>query len=249
MTMDRVFFFSTCLVEHIYPDVGMDAVALLELCGYRCEVPPQQTCCGQPGYNSGATEASRAVAEHTLNVFSQEPLPIIVPSASCADMIKNHYPKLFLEGSPRHQQAIDLASRCFEFIDFIADKLPTSPPRDEPKNAMLHISCSARRGTKTYERWQQSLEYAFGAPAIEPEDAFECCGFGGTFSLKSPAISTVMAEDKCRGLMANGNETFYSGDCGCLMHLNSYAEKQALPIRGKHIITTLAERLGVANAK
>jgi L-lactate dehydrogenase complex protein LldE len=247
--MKRVYFFSTCLIEHLYPDVGMDAVALLELCGYRCEVPSQQTCCGQPGYNSGATEASLAVAEHTLNVFSQEPLPIIVPSASCADMIKNHYPKLFRDGSPLHQQAIALASRCFEFIDFVVDKLPKPLPNDASRSAMLHISCSARRGTKTYESWQQALDKAFDAPTIEPIDAFECCGFGGTFSLKSPAISTVMAEDKCQGLMANGNDTFYSGDCGCLMHLNSYAEKQALPIKGKHIITTLAERLGVAHAK
>lgn len=249
MTTARVYFFSTCLIEHIYPDIGFDAMSVLGLCGYDCAVPLQQTCCGQPAYNSGSINDSRAVAEHTLNIFSEEPLPLIVPSASCADMIKNQYPKLFPYGSLQHEQALDLASRCFEFIDFIAKKLPEPSHELAPKQTMLHVSCSARRGIKVQKSWQLALERAFSLQSSEPEDEQECCGFGGTFSVKSPDISTVMAKDKCDALMAKGDQTFYSGDSGCLMHLNGFAEKQGMQINGKHIISALAARYGVANAK
>ncbi len=250
-----VTFFSTCLVEHVYPDAGIDSVALLELCGYQVQLPAYQSCCAQPAYNSGAFNDAVAVAKTTIDLLSDNNNPVIVPSAACADMIINHYPSLLSDNERFKAKALALSDRCFELIGFISDDLPSIEKqrfdalRHEPvspasSKIMLHNSCSARRGTKTSSTWRSSLEKS-GINVCEPNYAEECCGFGGTFAVKSPEISSVMADDKCKHLGDSHNH-FSSGDCGCLMHLNGYAEKQGLLIRGEHIATTLARQYGIA---
>jgi len=141
--------------------------------------------------------------------------------------------------------AKNLSERCFELIQFISPFLPSMS--DEKESIALHVSCSARRGIKSEESWVTSLQNS-GHVVEQPNYQNECCGFGGTFSVKAPEISSVMAEDKCKSLMAL-SPTFTSGDCGCLMHLNGYADKNKLVLKGKHIVSILAERYGVSDVR
>jgi len=242
-----VCFFSTCLVEHLYPNVGMDSLALLRLCNINAVLPEFQPCCGQPAYNSGATNEAKSVARNTIDILSASGLPVVVPSASCADMICQHYPNLFIDEPAYAAKAQALSERCYELINFIADKLPqtTEQTKADTKQMRLHVSCSAARGTRSSDSWKKALS-TIGLTPEEPEYAHECCGFGGTFAVKAPEISSSMAADKCQNLSKNNCSQFTSGDCGCLMNLNGYSEKQSLNLHGKHIATLLAQHYGVA---
>ncbi|KZZ79720.1 hypothetical protein A3767_10950 [Oleiphilus sp. HI0133] len=247
----QVYFFSTCLVEHLFPKVGMDCVALLELAGFEVVLPEYQSCCGQPAYNSGANLEAKNVATKTIDLLSKLDIPVIVPSASCADMLVSHYPRIFASDKTYKKKAQDLAARCHEAIRFVLPHLPElPPPAEESKtpNQRLHISCSARRAVDSAAAWQQAATY-LSMSAEEPEYAQECCGFGGTFSVKAPEVSSAMADDKVNHLSANGVRQFVSGDCGCLMHLNGYSEKQEIKLKGSHLATALAQSYGVSYEK
>ena len=247
----QVYFFSTCLVEHLFPKVGMDCVALLELAQFEVVLPEYQSCCGQPAYNSGADLEAKKVAMKTIDLLSKLNIPVIVPSASCADMLASHYPKMFATDKIYKAKAKALAERCHEAISFILPHLPeplpaSKEPTGNSQTHRLHVSCSARRGMDCGAAWQQAATRAKGN-IEEPEYAQECCGFGGTFSVKAPEVSSAMADDKVKKLGANGIEQFVSGDCGCLMHLNGYSEKQGFELRGEHLATTLARSYGVSH--
>lgn len=249
----QVYFFSTCLVEHLFPKVGMDCVALLELAQFEVVLPEYQSCCGQPAYNSGADLEAKKVAKKTIDLLSKLDIPIIVPSASCADMLISYYPKMFASDTIYQEKAKALAERCHEAIRFILPHLPeplsaSKDPSDNSQTQRLHVSCSARRGMDCSAAWQQAATLVNGS-AEEPEYAQECCGFGGTFSVKAPEVSSAMADDKVKKLSANNVRRFISGDCGCLMHLNGYSEKQGLNLKGEHLATALARAHGVSYEK
>ncbi|MDX1450947.1 MAG: (Fe-S)-binding protein [Oleiphilaceae bacterium] len=243
----RVYLFGTCLIDQLYPKVGMDALALLELCGYQVEFPLEQTCCGQPPYNSGYREAAFDVAKNVIKAFSQEPLPVVVPSASCAGMIKHHYAQLMAD-TPLAQAAQDLAARCVELVDFIADKLPYEQLQQSATNQhiSLHLSCSSLREVPVAQRWRDILTSLPGVTVSEPENAEECCGFGGTFAVKSPEISACMTADKAQHLSNLQSEHIVSGDCGCLMNIGSHLKHQTGEDPCVHIATIIAQAFGVA---
>lgn len=249
----QVYFFSTCLVEHLFPKVGVDCVALLELAQFEVILPEYQSCCGQPAYNSGADVEAKKVARRTIDLLSNFNIPVIVPSASCADMLISHYPKMFASDKVYQAKSKALAERCHEAISFILPHLPealstTENSKHSSQTQRLHISCSARRAINCSAAWHQAATRATDC-SEEPEYAQECCGFGGTFSVKAPEVSSAMADDKVKKLGANDVEHFVSGDCGCLMHLNGYCEKQGLELRGEHLATTLARSYGVGYGK
>jgi len=237
-----VYLFGTCLLDLYDPLAGMDAAKLLEFVGHQVIFPQDQSCCGQPPYNSGYANEAKAVAAKQLSIFGEQSHPLIVPSASCAAMFKHHYPALFA-GSPLEQKALSLAERTFELLDFIADKLPYDSLRTRPLvSVALHISCSARREMRVAERWLEILNKMPNISATEPAYAQECCGFGGTFAVKSPDISAKMTRDKASHLENTGADLIISGDGGCLLSLGGYLEKSGSHTRVMHVNRFLARQ-------
>jgi len=258
MKTKQVYLFGTCLIDVYYPQAGMDAIKLLELAGYEVVFPQAQTCCGQPAYNSGFKDLSLDVIRHTINTFSQHSLPLIVPSASCAGMIKHHYQHALKKESalPNDdtdaKNAAELAERTFELIDFLLDKLPYHRLKKRPSmRVCLHQSCSAQREMKVAASWEKILIRMPHIDVLKPQYADECCGFGGTFAVKSPDVSAVMTEDKCRAILNTQAEYIVSGDCGCLMnlsgHLEHRIEHQEEPIKPMHLASFIAQQFELSD--
>jgi len=232
------------LLDSFYPEYALDAAALLELCGYEVIVSPQQTCCAQPAYNSGYLNQALPVAKHTLSTYLADSLPVVIPSASCCDMIKHHYPKLLSDDPMQQQRASDLSERTHELIDFIVDRLPYDQAIKTNKTTVaLHISCSARRGTESTQAWKDTLTRLPGVKVLEPEYASECCGFGGTFSVKASTISQAMTHDKYAHLSQLKAEHIVTAEPGCLLNLDAYQQKQ---FNGAHSApSSLAQTLSI----
>jgi L-lactate dehydrogenase complex protein LldE len=245
----QVYLFGTCLIDIFYPQAGLDAVSLLELSGYEVLYPQAQTCCGQPPYNSGFKSPALKIAKQTIQLFSAKEIPLIVPSASCAGMIKHHYPTLFKPHSLEAKQSKDLAERTFELIDFIADKLPyNQQPSRTPINITLHESCSALREMNIAHSWRHVLNQLDNINVTYPKNNQECCGFGGTFSVKSDAISAVMTQDKCHNLLNTTGKHILSGDCGCLMNIGEHLKFEGKNDPCLHLASFLVAHFGLNHA-
>jgi L-lactate dehydrogenase complex protein LldE len=236
-----VCFFATCLVDLLYPQVGLSGMRLLREQGIRVVFPQTQTCCGQPAWNSGYRDEARAVARSQLDALAGE-LPVVVPSASCAGMLREHYPVLFA-GTPEAERAAALAARVHELTDFLLRVLDLRPADlGPPVTVALHNSCSARREMGVAGAAVDLLQRLANVSLCEPDHADECCGFGGTFAVKEPEISAAMAADKTAAVRATGAELLVSQDCGCLMNLAGTLERQGGGPAVKHIAELLWER-------
>jgi L-lactate dehydrogenase complex protein LldE len=236
-----VYFFGTCLIDLLFPGAGLSAMRLLRREGIRVVFPPGQTCCGQPAWNSGYREEARKVARVQLDAFCDD-LPIVVPSASCAGMMREHYPEVFA-GTPDEERAKSVAARVVELTDFLVRVLDLRPEDlGPPVKVALHNSCSARREMGVADAAMALLARLARVEASEPDHAYECCGFGGTFAVKQPAISAAMAADKAAALAATGAEVIVSQDCGCLMNLGGTLERQGKGPKVKHIAEFVWER-------
>ncbi|BDI03243.1 (Fe-S)-binding protein [Sphaerotilus microaerophilus] len=253
----HVYFFATCVVDLMAPQAGLDALALIRAAGIEVVFPPDQGCCGQPAYTSGYTEEARRVAAAQLDLFP-EPWPIVVPSGSCAGMLVHHWPKLFAGDAALAAKAAAIGARVVEWSAFARDTLGladfvASARQQRPVKVALHTSCSARREMGTHAPSEALLRALPGVEVVEPARVAECCGFGGTFSARHPAISGAMVSDKLDAVKATGAEVLVSADCGCLLNLHHAAEKrradgEALP-RCVHLASFLRERvLGAADA-
>ncbi len=213
-----VYLFGTCLIDLSFPQTGLAAIRLLERAGVRVVYPRGQTCCGQPAYNSGYRDEARTVARAQLDAFPED-WPVVVPSASCAGMLKHHYPSLFA-GTPDAVRAVAFAGRVVELSDFLTRVLDLRlEDRGPPTRVAVHISCSARREMAVSGASLDLLGRLANVEVVEPEQATECCGFGGTFAVKQPEISAAMAADKAQAVLATGAEVLVGPDCGCLMNL------------------------------
>lgn len=251
----RVYFFSTCVVDLMAPQAGIDAIALIEAVGIEVDFPAAQSCCGQPPYTSGYTEEARRVARAQLELFPQ-PWPIVVPSGSCAGMMVHAWPKLFADDARLAETARDVAQRVVEFSAFARDVLglaeaAPAPPAATVKVA-LHTSCAARREMGTHVPSEAVLRALPGVELVQPARVAECCGFGGTFSARHPAISGAMVNDKLDSVRDTGADVLVSADCGCLLNLHLAAEKRRaagdkLP-RCVHLASFVRERLGAGDA-
>lgn len=244
-----VYFFASCVVDLFSPEAGMDAIAVLEHAGVRVTFPEAQTCCGQPAYTTGFPKEARAVAQAQLDLF-HEPWPIVVPSGSCAGMIRHHWPKLFADNAALAERANGIAARVVEFTDFIVDTVGIDLTRTfgNPAKVCLHTSCSARREMDTLRSGREVLAGLPGVDLVTHDHESECCGFGGTFSVKHSEISAAMADDKLDAILATGCSTFVSADCGCLLNLNNTLEKRGGTLRGQHIASFLRSRLRTGEA-
>jgi len=214
----RVGLFVTCLVDLMRPRVGFAALKLLERAGCTVVVPETQTCCGQPGYNSGDRESARLLARKVLREFADCDF-VVAPSGSCSGMIREHYPELF-RGEPEHEDFRRLAARTYELTDFLVNRtrLGEVPGRFDGV-VTYHDSCAGLREMKVKQQPRQLLSRVPGLTLKEMEGAESCCGFGGTFSVKFGEISARLADDKCRNVQAAGADAVVLGDLGCMLNI------------------------------
>lgn len=238
---DSVYFFGTCLIDLLYPEAGVAGMKLLEREGIRVIFPQDQTCCGQPAWNSGCREQARQVALTQLACFPDE-WPVVVPSGSCAGMMRQHYPALFA-GEPEEQQVRAFSQRVFELTEFLVHVCHIHlDDLGEPVRVALHTSCSARREVGVADEHQALLSRLHNVQLVEQDHKEECCGFGGTFAVKHPEISGAMVSDKADSLLNSGAEQLVSGDCGCLMNIQGHLQKRGETLPAQHIASFLWER-------
>jgi L-lactate dehydrogenase complex protein LldE len=212
-------------------------VRLLEAAGYDVAVPLQQTCCGQPGYNNGDYAGARLIAQQVIETF--EPFPYVVaPSGSCAGMLRVHYPKL-LKGDWQTRAAA-LAGRVFELTSFLDEIARWSPAQASPgATYAYHDSCAGFRELGIDAQPRRLLRDA-GVELRDLDQREVCCGFGGTFCAKMPAISAKMADDKLAAAARSGAGTVLGGDLGCLLALAGRARREGLPLSFRHVAEVLA---------
>ncbi len=236
----RVALFVTCLVDLYRPSVGFAALKLLEQAGCEVVVPESQTCCGQPAYNSGdratATELARAVVDDFLR-FDY----VVAPSGSCAGMISHHFPGLFADDPHYRGKAEALAAKTHELISFLVDvRGMTQVEAKFDGIATYHDSCSGLRELGVKAQPRKLLGSVAGLSLREMGDSELCCGFGGTFCVKYPDISTRMVGDKTKDVTATGADTLLAGDLGCLLNMAGKLGREGSPVQVRHVAEVLA---------
>lgn len=237
----KVYFFGTCLMDAVYPDAGMAAIRLLQSRGVEIVFPLQQSCCGQPAYNSGFVKQARVVARKQIQAFSK-PYPIVVPSGSCAGMMKHHYPKLF-SGTPHADAARRFSRRIYEFSEYLVRVRGVKlEDRGDPVTITWHSSCHALREMDVVRHSKALIRQLKNVKLVELERETECCGFGGTFAVKKPAVSAAMVRDKVADISRTGASTVVAGDCGCLMNIQGAMKHAGVSVAGRHLAEFLWER-------
>ena len=238
-----VYFFGTCLVDMSFPDAGMAGIRLLQRAGVEVVFPAAQSCCGQPAYNSGFFDEARTVALRQVEAFSAHDWPIVVPSGSCAGMMRFHYPELFAE-APDYFEVRRFSERVFELGDFLCNALhQTYEDKGAPIKVTWHSSCHAMREMGSVAAAKTLIGQLANVELVDLPYEYECCGFGGTFSIKQPELSGAMVSDKVANIRSTGAARVLSGDCGCLMNINGAMEKQSVPVQGQHLASFLWERI------
>lgn len=242
----RIFvgLFVTCLADLFRPSVAFSSIQLLEDAGCEVDVPSAQTCCGQPGYNTGAFKETAALARQVIRSFADYDY-VVAPSGSCAGMIKHHYPTLFEEGSQWQQRARELADRCWELTSFLVEVLDFQPPQQNPlgdKTATYHDSCAGLRELHIKQQPRQLLQ-ARGVEVHELAQTEVCCGFGGTFCAKMPEISESMVSAKLDNALTTGADMLLGGDLGCLLNISGRARRLGRDIEVRHVAEVLADQL------
>lgn len=239
-----VYLFGTCVIDLFFPNAGLDAIRLLEREGIKVHFPQQQGCCGQPAYTSGYTEEAKEVAKAQIKLFEQD-WPVVIPSGSCAGMMRHHYKDLFKEDKELFPQVNALSERTYELAEFLLNICKVQLQDQGPQTKIaLHTSCSARREMNTHLHGRELLSQLNNVERIDHDHESECCGFGGTFSVKMSDISGAMVLDKTKALKETGASQVVSADCGCLMNINGAFEKQHEALRGQHLATFLWLRTG-----
>ncbi|MGH7074960.1 MAG: (Fe-S)-binding protein [Stellaceae bacterium] len=237
----RVGLFVTCLVDLYRPSIGFAAVKLLEAAGCRVEVPLQQTCCGQPAYNSGDRADTKAIARQVMAAFGGFDY-IVAPSGSCAGMLKVHYLELFADEPALLPEIERFAARVHELVSFLADICGVERVAARYDGvATYHDACSGLRELGIKAQPRRLLESVAGLSLKELPGSEVCCGFGGTFCIKYPDISDRMAGDKIVDAAATGADTLLAGDLGCLLNMAGKASRIGRRLRVRHVAEVLAD--------
>jgi len=236
----RVALFVTCLIDLMRPSAGFASVKLLQQAGCEVVVPDQQTCCGQPAYNNGDRENARSIACQVINTL-EEFDHVVIPSGSCGGMLIHHYPTLFNDEPQWQLRARQLAERCYELTQFLVDVAGVTDFGAQYGGAVAyHDSCSARRELGVLQQPRTLLENVTGLTRVELDEAETCCGFGGTFSVKFPEVSTAIVDRKVADIEKAGADTIVAGDMGCLMNIAGRQSRQGKPVKAFHIAELLA---------
>lgn len=235
----KVQLFIPCYIDQLYPQTGQNTLEILEKVGCEVIYNPNQTCCGQPAFNSGYWGESKALAEKFFNDYDPN-MPIVSPSGSCTGFIKRHYAKLFANEAEKLALCDTVSSNLFELSDFLCNQLKIVDLGSVfPHKVTLHRSCSSIREYGLTNEPERLLSHVKGLELIEMEESTTCCGFGGTFAIKQTDISTAMVAKKVEHALATGAEYIVGTEASCLMNITSYCQRQGLPIRGIHLADIL----------
>lgn len=235
----KVRIFIPCFIDQLFPHTAFNMVKLLRRAGCEVHYNTNQTCCGQPAFNSGFWEESKAVCKKFLQDFPGDEY-VVTPSASCAGFIKNYYPKLF-EQTGEYDAARQLSGRTYELADFLVNILKVDDfGASFPAKATYHDSCAALRECNISDEPRRLLSKVQGLELVEMEDTATCCGFGGTFAVKFEPISVAMADQKVNNAGATGAHYVISTDHSCLMHFGGYAKQKGHDIQTLHLADVLA---------
>jgi len=231
----------TCLADVIRPEAAKATVRLLRRLGHEIDFPEQQTCCGQPLYNSGFHDLAQQQAQHTIRVFAGDRL-VITPSGSCAAMVKVEYPRLFEHDPAWHAQAVDLAQRTFELSEFLVRKLEvTDVGAKYSGRVAYHYSCHSRMIGLTTEA-ETLIKNVAGVTFVPLHRQDQCCGFGGSFAVRYPGISTAMVDDKMCQILAVNADALVSTDAGCLMNIGGRLHREGHGVKVLHLAELLEMR-------
>ena len=240
---ETVQLFVTCLIDSFFPDVGESIVHVLNRAGVRVECPAAQTCCGQPAFNAGLRSQARPLAEHTIRVFEKTSGEIIIPSGSCATMLRSGYLELFKDEPHWLKRAQTLAGRVREFTEYLVDVRGLSDLGSRwPGKLTYHPSCHLLRGLGVDRQPRLLLSCVKEAEILELPERADCCGFGGVFSLEHPELSAEFLKRKIANLEKTTSPTLVVCDTGCLMHIQGGLQRQRKAQRVLHIAQVLDSR-------
>jgi L-lactate dehydrogenase complex protein LldE len=237
----RVGLFVTCLVDLMRPSIGFAALRLLEQGGAEVHVPAAQTCCGQPGYNSGDRAGAKALATKLIGEFEGCDY-LVAPSGSCSGMIKTHYADVCRDDPVLVARATALAAKTYELTDFLENVLKLQTvPGSLSATVTYHDSCSGLREMGVKQQPRALLKRVPGLKLAEMADCETCCGFGGTFAVKFGEISTRLADNKCRHIAESGADAVVLGDLGCMLNIEGRLRRRGdAKTRVLHVAEVLA---------
>ena len=240
--METVQLFVTCMAENLLPDVLQKMVGLLERLGVRCGFPEDQTCCGQPFFNSGFQTEGREMARRWMRAFADTVGPIVAPSGSCVEFVKHRYPAMFPEGSEERALAVRTASRVRELSQFLVHDLKlTDVGASFPHRVACHSPCHLTRGLGVRTEQQTLLKAVRGLDLITLNESETCCGFGGIFSVVYPEVSRAMVEAKVKNIDACGAEVVVVSEPGCLVNIRGSLTKMKSQVKAMHLVEILAQ--------
>ncbi len=242
MPSGNVSIFVTCVIDQLFPKVGLAMADVLERIGYTVDFPERQTCCGQPAFNSGYHDPAREMARHFLEVFRDADY-VVVPSGSCTSMITHHYDEIFQHDPAMLEVAHRTATRVWEFSKFLTEvaKVDNVGSRFDG-SVTFHDSCHALRELGVKAGPRLLLSKVSGLSLHEMDACEECCGFGGTFSVKFPEVSGGMARSKIDSILRTKADTVVATDSSCLMQIQGAIHRAGLPIQTKHLAEILSSR-------
>jgi L-lactate dehydrogenase complex protein LldE len=237
--MPKVALFIPCFVDQLSPQVGMDTAQVLRRIGCELNFPVEQTCCGQPAFNTGYWKDARLLAERFVRVF-READAIVCPSGSCTTMVRNFYPEL-LAGNPLHDDAVEIGGRVYEFSEYLVKVVRVGDVGASfPHRVTYHDACHALRELRLKQEPRELLRHVRGIELVEMSYSEECCGFGGTFATRFHMISAAMGDTKAGNAEESGAEYVTSTDPSCLMQVEGVLRRRNSSVRTIHLASILA---------
>ncbi|CRI32388.1 (Fe-S)-binding protein [Helicobacter ailurogastricus] len=240
----KVYFFATCLGGAVFSQTALNCIKLLQREGVEVIFKKDQTCCGQPSYNSGYYEQTRQIVLHNVRLFKED-YPVIVPSGSCVGMMAHDYLELF-EGHKEYEEVKNFASRVFELSEFLDKKLEVRyTDTGAPIKVTWHSNCHALRVSKVIESAKKIIAQLSNVELVPLQREEECCGFGGTFAVKEPEISNAMVQEKIHDIESRQVQCVLSADAGCLLNISGAMAKMNSNTKAMHFYDFLAQRVGL----
>ena len=239
-----VSLFIPCLVDQVYPEIGIAMAKTLSHLGYDIEYNQNQTCCGQPAFNAGHLHESRTVAKKFINVFKSADI-IVSPSGSCTAMVRNYYPELFVK-DPIKDTALKLGKKIYEFSEFLAlEKQIKNISGHYSGKVGFHNSCHSYQELKISKEPEKILENIDGIELVQFSGEPVCCGFGGLFSFKFAEIAATMANTRLEMFIEKDVDTIVSNDPGCLMHLRQESRDRKYNVKILHLTEFLVKAINI----
>jgi L-lactate dehydrogenase complex protein LldE len=230
----RISLFVPCLIDQFFPQIAVSTVRVLRKLGVEVSYPEAQTCCGQPAFNMGYHDEARKLAERFVEIFSDAEY-IVTPSGSCGSMVRVFYPTLPIRAQLK-EPLERVRSRTYELSEFLVNVLNvTDIGAVFSGRVTYHDSCHLLRELKVKDPPRLLLRSVKGIDFVEMEESEACCGFGGSFSVKFPEISTAMLEEKVKSIQKAGAQCVVANDTGCLMQIGGMLQRNRVPVKALHI--------------